>query len=392
MFENWGMPAPFKPGESLSAYDDNAHLASAVDLLAQEMARTPFFLKKTNAKGEITIIQKHQALDTLKKPQPTSTGKSLLTSMDLKLVTGYHLCLDGEAFWLLDKRLRVNGAPTMIDILLPEFVYPIIKNGELVEYVYRLPEKEIRIRPEDVVHFKLPGRKLWQRGHSPLQSVRYALDTNKEADILNLRKLQNGSIPGGTLETEQSISDESRLKILQAWNQKNGGRENAGKTAMLPQGLKFNKIQESNADMQYVEAKNMNRDEILARFRVGLELLGRTESQTRANAEAAIFIFQKFGATFFIEKFADTLNNEFLPAFPGTDGLEFGFPDPVPANMEEKRLNADTLFRNAGMTPDEMRKTFGLEPLNIKGVTDIPYAPIGMIPAGEPPPDLSLAA
>ena len=30
MFRQWGMPAPFKPGESLPAYDGNAWLAGAV--------------------------------------------------------------------------------------------------------------------------------------------------------------------------------------------------------------------------------------------------------------------------------------------------------------------------------------------------------------------------
>lgn len=138
MYQNWGMPALFKPGESLDSYNDNPWLAAAVDKLARELARTPFHLQRVNAKGEIQLIHEHQALATLRKPQPIKGGKSMLTSMDLKLVTGYHLCLDGEAFWLLDKRLRLGGAPTLIDILQPEFMYQIIEHGELKEYVYRL--------------------------------------------------------------------------------------------------------------------------------------------------------------------------------------------------------------------------------------------------------------
>ncbi|HCS50435.1 MAG TPA: hypothetical protein DIW81_02395 [Planctomycetaceae bacterium] len=46
--------------------------------------------------------------------------------------------------------------------------------------------------------------------------------------------------------------------------------------------------------MQFSEGKERNRDEILANFQVGLELLGRTESQTGANAEVAIYVFEKF--------------------------------------------------------------------------------------------------
>jgi len=211
MYQGWGMPPLFDPTGALHSYGDNAFLAGAVDKISREISRTKFYLQTVNAKGEIEIIQKHQALETLRRPQPTKTGKSVLSSMDLKLVTGYHLCLAGEAFWLLDKRLKVNGAPTAIDILLPTFVY----------------------------------------------------------------------------------------------------------------------------------------------------------------------------------QFKDTLDNDYLPAFPGTEGMVWAYPDPVPENMEEKRANAAALFAAGGLTPDEFRKSFGLDPLAISGVTDIPYVPIGMIPAGEPPPSLA---
>jgi phage portal protein BeeE len=136
--------------------------------------------------------------------------------------------------------------------------------------------------------------------------------------------------------------------------------------------------------MQFVEGKHLNSEEILANYRGGPEMLGKTESQTRANAEAAIFVFIRFGILPFLELFADVLTNDYLPAFPGTDGLEFGFPDPVPENMEEKRANAKALFDIGALTPDEARKDFGREPLGLPGM-DTPYLPISVSPVGEDP-------
>lgn len=127
------------PAASLDSYDDNSFLAGAVDKIAQELSTTQFYLQIVDDDDEIEIIRQHQALDTLKKPQPTKKGKGVLTGMDLELVTGYHLCLMGEAFWLLDKRMKIGGAPQFIDMLLPEYMNPIIKNGEIVEYIYGLP-------------------------------------------------------------------------------------------------------------------------------------------------------------------------------------------------------------------------------------------------------------
>lgn len=105
----------FKPAESLRVYGDNPWLGRAVDRIAREIARTQFRLQTENRKGEIEIVQKHEALETLKRPQRTKSGKSLLSGMQLKLINRYHLCLEGQAFWLLQERRKINGAPTKID-------------------------------------------------------------------------------------------------------------------------------------------------------------------------------------------------------------------------------------------------------------------------------------
>jgi hypothetical protein len=69
--------------------------------------------------------------------------------MRLKLVTGYHLCLTGEAFWIVDKGRKINGAPTKIDLLVPQYVNSVISNGELVESTDRTTDFELRIRPKE---------------------------------------------------------------------------------------------------------------------------------------------------------------------------------------------------------------------------------------------------
>jgi hypothetical protein len=56
----------------------------------------------------------------------------------------------------------------------------------------------------------------------------------------------------------------------------------------MPTKMDFQELSRTPQEMQYAEGKKTNRDEILAAYGVGLKILGRTESQTRANAEAAI--------------------------------------------------------------------------------------------------------
>src|SRR5207237_8227499 len=167
-------------------------------------------------------------------------------------------------------------------------------------------------------------------------------------------------------------SPQQRKAIMDSWRQNYGGAGNAGKTALLPNGFKFNATQMSNQEMQFIEGKNLTRDEILANYRVGLEMFGRTESQTRANADASYYVFTRFTVLPILELIADTLTNDYLPAFPKTDGMEFIFDDPVPENEENKRATATTLFQSGAATPDEIRQIFGLEALNLPG-TMVPY-------------------
>lgn len=62
----------------------------------------------------------------------------------------------------------------------------------------------------------------------------------------------------------------------------------------------------------------------------------------------------------------------------------------MPENVEEKRQNAQTLFEMGAMTPDEARESFGMEPLEMPGQTDIPYINFNKVPVGSfdsDPPD-----
>lgn len=385
VYQGFGMPPDWKAEESLRAYGDNVWLYRAVLAIAMEIARTKLKLKKADTKdGDIEYVESHQVLDTLKKPQPTKDGKSMLTYMDLMLVLGMRLMLNGEEFWVLDKRRKdkFGGSPREIQPALPQLMHTILTpTGEIKEYVYRLPEKEVRLPPLDVVHFKLPDPENLYRGHSPVKGIRYALDTHKEADQLNWKQLKNNAVPGGILKTKGGITDAVIEKIKAQWNQMYRGTENANKVAVVPEGMEFQQVQRTNQEMEFSEGKKMNRDEILANYGVGMEILGKTESQTRANAEASIFVFQRFGVLPYLDKIVDTLNNDFLPAFAGTEGLEFCFDDPVPQNMEEKRQNIQIAFNVGAVTPNEVRKQMGLEPLDLPGM-DTPYLDAGKMAVG----------
>src|SRR4051812_25236235 len=65
-----GMPALFKAKESLEAFGDSAWLYKSVMSIAMKIATIDFKLRVENAEGEFDHVKKHQALETLRLPQP----------------------------------------------------------------------------------------------------------------------------------------------------------------------------------------------------------------------------------------------------------------------------------------------------------------------------------
>ena len=387
-----GIGPDWKAQQSLKAYGDNAWLYRSVFTISVQVASIDFKLRTVNEDGDIKKITNHQSLETLRLPQPTKGGKSMLSAFDLKFITTMWLLLNGEGFWHLDRRLNMGRSPTFVRPLLAQNmkVRPS-QDGEVLEYVYSVGGREQRFDPIDIVHFKFPSPDNPFRGHSPVKSIRYAMDTHKKADEMNTSKLDNYGAPSGVLQTKSSVIESERKKILDEWTGRYTGAKNAGKTAMLPYGLEWTKTQESNQEMEYTEGKKLVREEIMANYGIGPEIMGKTESQTRANAEAAIFVFREFGVNPFAMKFNDTLNNDYMPAFPNPKGAEFYYDSIVPENMEDKRANADNLFNGGGLTPNERRKMFGMEPINLPGM-DVPYLPINMQEVGYEPPEPDPAA
>src|SRR5688572_23522613 len=78
-----GIPPPFKPEASQRAYSDNPWLHSAVNVISHEVSRTKFHLVKKLKDGSVEPVESHQAIETLYRPQPVGTGRTMLTRNQL---------------------------------------------------------------------------------------------------------------------------------------------------------------------------------------------------------------------------------------------------------------------------------------------------------------------
>jgi len=379
------MPHTFRPLSSLSTYSDNPWLYAAISAIAQEASRVNMMLRQKLPDGDFLKIEKHQALDVLAKPLPMkeAEGRTHMTGRELMYLVYLNLQLNGESFWLANG-MNAGGNPTRLHTLMPGLMTETLGSDNFIShYFYRPMGNDIRFEAKEIVQMKMSNPKNYFRGQSPMESARFAVQQQIQADLLNLGRLQNNAIPAGLLKTDQQVPDETRKRLVEQWKNMFGGNRShhghsfgfgrggnlaegsgAGKVGFLPQGVDFKIIQQNNQEMQFTEMKKMSREEVLANFRVPMEVLGMTDNQTRANAEASNFVFQRYTVLPILELVADSLTSDYLPMFDQTEDLEFFFDDPVPENAEEKRETSKVLFGIGSVTPNEIRQKFGLDKLD----------------------------
>jgi len=98
--------------------------------------------------------------------------------------------------------------------------------------------------------------------------------------------------PGGTLTTEQNMSDDNKARLKQEWDGAFGLRAERGKTAVLTGGMKWQGLSLMSAeDAQLVEARAWSVGDIARIFGVSPWLLGDSSRMTFASAREAMRSF-----------------------------------------------------------------------------------------------------
>ena len=135
-----------------------------------------------------------------------------------------------------------------------------------------------------------------------------------------------------------------------------GGGANAGRTAILEDGMTFRPLQLSSVDAQYLELRRFQLQEIARVFRVPLHLLGEMDRATFANVEAMGRQFLTFCLLPILKTWTDALEITLLSQAERQEFyIEFLVDDLARADLSA-RFTAYSQAINAGvLNPNEAR-------------------------------------
>ena len=334
------------------------------DVIAKEVANIEFELYKVRTVRDEVVYERiysHPLLDALDR------FNEFTSAYDGFYTTQSHRKLAGDAFWYVDRTgLNING----IYILPPDKVTIDLGKAEgshrvIQGYTYKDTIKgepvEVKYKPEEIVHFRVPDPKNFYRGKSAVVAAAEAIDTDTMAIEANRKLFERGLIAQLMLTTEKSLTDDQLKQLHTEFRNTYGGTENAYKVPIFSGGIEPKTVQMSNRDAQFLEQQQWLRDKIMVIFGNTKAVLGITEDVNRANAEASLLSWQRSTVRPDMKGICDTLNEFLVPLYG--DNLLLGFCDPVKEDESEHIAEVKTLKDADIITTNEAREELGYDPV-----------------------------
>ena len=140
----------------------------------------------------------------------------------------------------------------------------------------------VYLLPEDVLHIPALGFD-GLVGYSPIAMAKNSIGVGLACEEYGAKFFANGAAPSGVLENPGTIKDITRLR--ESWNAIYGGSKNAGKVAILEEGMHYSPISISPNEAQFLETRKFQVDEIARIFHVPPHMIGDLERSTFSNIE-----------------------------------------------------------------------------------------------------------
>jgi HK97 family phage portal protein len=111
-------------------------------------------------------------------------------------------------------------------------------------------------------------------GHSPIEVARQVLDLAAAERDHGNATFNNGARLSGILKFPQKLKKDQRDNLKASWDSQYSGGENAGKTAVLEEGVDYQPISMTLADAEWIAARQFSVEEVCRLFRMPPTMVG----------------------------------------------------------------------------------------------------------------------
>lgn len=229
----------------------------AVNKIGGHIGQLPLcvYLQDPTDKRRKEKSPRHRGYKVMKQPNLLMTGPIFRETMQ------HHALLWGNGRAAIRRNNRQE--PTELILLMPDRTITVAVDNVKwhVTTVTETGEK-IKIPDSDVLH--IPGLGFdGLSGYSLIEVARNSIGMGLAAEKYGNRLYKSNSMPGMVLEAPPGVfRDENEAKeFIDKWNDYHQGIDNAGKTALLREGIKATPIAMNGRDAQWVEQRKFQRQD-----------------------------------------------------------------------------------------------------------------------------------
>lgn len=304
-------------------------------------------------------------------PQKNSPFASVL-----KKPNGYQNHIQFKQWWVMSKLTRGNtyalkvrdarGMVTALYLLDPTFVTVLVSDDGSVFYQLRrdnlsgLNSETVTVPASEIIHDRMNCLFHPLVGVSPLYACGLAAGQGLAIQQNAKQFFANGSQPGGVLSAPGAISDETAKRLKATWETNYSGK-NAGKIAVVGDGLKYEPMIMSAVDAQMVELLQMSAETVCSAYHVPKDMVGVGADPTYSNAEARTLRYYSQCLQSLIEEY-ELVVGEGLSLPRGVE-VQLDLEGLLRMDSEAQAKVAAEEIKAGYLAPDEARKRRNLPPV-----------------------------
>lgn len=259
-------------------YRDHAWIYAAIGAIWRNIAGLPFLIHEGDRKGS-RVIEAGPWNMLFRMPNPTLTQDQLWEAIVVHLMTAGMTIIVKEG--PNDARVAPDEIPSELWPLSGLLFEPELDpetRTKLIAWKFTSPEggKQLVFAPHEVIVLKRLDPMNPFMGLPPLRAAIRAARRDFKAAVFDEAFFDNAAVVGGVIETPPGTSGEQARTLRRQKEDRHASASKAHRMMILQGGMKFIPAQESHRDMQFLEMRGWDRDEILAVFgvpksEVGLE-------------------------------------------------------------------------------------------------------------------------
>lgn len=326
---------------------------ACVRVLAETIASLPLNVYESDGKGGSRIAQNHP-LEYLLHDAPNEEMTSFIWREQMMT----QILLRGNSY----SQIVRSGKTAILSI------YPLLSSNMTVDrddsgaltYKYQMADDNtITLSPSEVLH--IPGMGFdGIMGYSPIALMKTTLGLTLAAEEYGSKVFGNGATPAGVLTHPNRLKDPEKLR--NAWNAAYGGSANAGKIAILEEGMKFERISMPNSEAQFLETRKFQVSEICRIYRVPPHMVGDLEHATFSNIEHQSISFAVHTIRPWLVRIEQSMNKAlFSENERGKYFVKFNMDGLMRGDYKSRMEGYAIARQNGWMSADDIR---GLENLN----------------------------